>query len=196
MMPQSLLPVRMKCAAQWMKILLFIFLSCCPVFHLAAGPALAQAVQEYEIKAAFIYNFAKFVEWPREDAGNTGPITIAVVGKDPFGEALDLLKEKTIGTRKIEVKRFTRVDDIAKCHILFVSASENHRLSHILKITEKWHALTVGDVTGFARSGGIINFTVIGDKVRFEINVDAAHRAGLKISSQLLKLATIVREGA
>ena len=186
----------MKLAAHRMKIPLFISLLRTLLFLLAAGPAQAQTDREYEVKAAFIYNFAKFVEWPPEDARNTEPITIAVVGKNPFGDALDLLREKTIGDRKIVVKRFARVDDIVKCHILFICASENQRLPHILKITEKWHVLTIGDVTGFAQSGGIINFIIVDDKVRFEINVDAAQRAGLKISSQLLKLASIVREGS
>ena len=186
----------MKLTAQGMKIPLFLLFLCIPLLYLPADAALAQIVREYEIKAAFIYNFVKFVEWPPDDTSNADPITIAVVGKDPFGDALDLIREKTIGVRKIVVKRFARVDDIAKCQVLFISSSQHEQLPHILKVTKKWHVLTIGEVTGFAQSGGIINFIIVDDKVRFEINVDAAQRAGLKISSQLLKLASIVREGS
>jgi len=153
--------------------------------------------QEYQVKAAFLYNFAKFVEWPAESFNDAqAPLIIGIVGKDPFGETLDKLRDHHIEGRKLLIKRFAKVEDLEKCHILFISAAEKEHLSTILKITRGWHLLTVGDTKGLVQSGVIINFLVIENKIRFEINTDAAQRAGLKIRSQLLKLAKIHKENS
>jgi YfiR/HmsC-like len=155
----------------------------------------ADSLQEYQIKAAFLYNFAKFTEWPAaafKDAQSA--VTLCILGKDPFGDALDSLREKTIEGRRLVIKRVSKVEEAEKCHILFVSASEKESLSHILKVTKNWNVLTVGDTKGFAESGVMINLINIEDKVGFEINLDAAEHASLKISSKLLKLGKIIKE--
>ncbi len=151
--------------------------------------------QEYQVKAAFLYNFGKFVEWPGGTFKNAeAPFVIGILGKDPFGEAIDSLRDKTISGRRLVVKRFARAGDLEPCHILFISAVEKQHLPRILSITHPWHVLTVGDTKGFVESGGVINFILLENKIRFEINVDAARRAGLKVSAQLLKLARVHKE--
>jgi YfiR/HmsC-like len=149
---------------------------------------------EYEVKAAFLYNFARFVEWPPETFHDAQePFVIAVLGRDPFGPALDdTVSGKTVLGRRIEVRRATRAEDIHEAQIVFVSASERAGMPAILKTLERPGLLTVGDVDGFAEHGGAINFIMQGHKVRFEINPTKAEQARLKMSSQLLKLATLV----
>ncbi len=149
---------------------------------------------EYEVKAAFLYNFARFVEWPAE-AGHdpAAPFVIAVLGHDPFGPILDeTVAGKTVGGRPIEVRRVSRPDEAREAQIVFVSPSERPNVAAILKALERPGVLTVGDTDGFAVQGGAINFTVHARRVRFEINPAAAEQARLKMSSQLLKLATLV----
>jgi hypothetical protein len=155
----------------------------------------SSSVREYQIKAAFLYNFAKFVEWP---AGlfvdDNSPIILCVIGYDPFGEALDVMREKTIGRRNILIKRVMDIEDLEECHILFISSSERRNLSQILRIIRNKSVLTVGDTKGFACSGVIINIASEENRLGFEINVDAAQRAHLKLSSKILKLGKIVKE--
>lgn len=147
---------------------------------------------EYEVKAAFLYNFARFVEWP-PDALRAEPFVIAVLGRDPFGTVLDeTVFGKTVAGRPIQVRRASRVDEVRDAQIVFVSASEGPNMPAILKALERPGVLTVGDVEGFAERGGAINFTMQARKVRFEINPVRAEQAHLKMSSQLLKLATLV----
>jgi len=152
---------------------------------------------EYHVKAAFLYNFAKFVEWPEEVLGHSStPITIGILGRDPFGHYLDrTIKNKTVKGRELVIKRFEEVDDLEATHILFISESEKKRLSETLNKRKNWHVLTVSDMEGFSELGGIINLITEENRIRFVINVDAAERADLKISSHLLKLAKIVRNG-
>ena len=144
---------------------------------------------EYEVKAAFLYNFARFVEWPQ----SKDQLTFAVLGRDPFGSVLDdTVSGKTVLGRRIEVRRASRVEEARDAQIVFVCASERSTTPIILKALERPGLLTVGEVDGFAQSGGAINFTMQGRKVRFEINPTTAEQARLKMSSQLLKLATLV----
>ena len=157
--------------------------------------AKSPASQEYQVKAGFLFNFAKFIEWPADafkDANNF--LIIGIIGRDPFGDALDVLEQKSIADRKILIRRFASVEDLQRCHILFISNSEKENLPNIFKAIRKWHILTVGEMKGFPQSGGMINFILVDNKIQFEINVDAAQRANLRISSQLLKLARIVKE--
>ena len=152
---------------------------------------------EYQLKAVFLYNYAKFVVWPAESfADADAPIILGVLGKDPFGAIIDqTIKGKTVKGRKLAIKRFEKIEDVEICHILFVSASEKKHLSKIVKILKGSSVLTVGEVKQFAQRGGIINFIIKQNKIRFEINLDAAQQAKLKISSKLLKLAKIIRDG-
>ena len=149
---------------------------------------------EFEVKAAFLYNFARFVEWPAETGHDAGtPFVIAILGRDPFGAVLDdTVAGKTVGGRPIEVRRIARADEARDAQIVFVSPSERPNTAAILKALERPGILTVGDTDGFASQGGAINFTVQARRVRFEINPTAAEQARLKMSSQLLKLATLV----
>jgi hypothetical protein len=150
---------------------------------------------EYQVKAAYLYNFAKFVEWPEGSFHDSlSPIKICVLGVDPFGKSLDDLRHKSVGNRKLDIARLQQSDQAKACHVLFVSEAEKENMSAILRAVQKKSILTVGETKGFIRAGGIINLIRTGDKVNFEINRDAADRSGLKISSQLLKLATIVKE--
>jgi len=168
--------------------------------------AAAQAVDppdasEYLIKAGFIYNFAKFVEWPSTAFSQPdSPITIGVLGTDPFGSVLDrLVEDKKIGQRGFVVKRYKwgkDLKDLKECKILFVSASEKAHIDEIVQAVKGLPILMVGETPGFAERGGIIRFTLEDNRVRFEINVDAAHQADLNISSRLLTLAKIIPQAA
>jgi hypothetical protein len=158
----------------------------------AAGNPPDAAATEYEVKAAFLYKFASFVEWPGET--HNLPIGICVLGQDPFGDGLDrAVKGKTVNGRPFKVRRVKATDPLNGCGIVFVSASERGRLTGILSRLEDGGALTVGDVPGFCERGGIVNFDLTGGKVGLEINVSAAEKAGLQLSSKLLSLARIVR---
>ena len=160
----------------------------------AATPALAQAADEYHVKALFLYNFAKFVDWPPNM--QAGPICIGVLGDGPVEEALgETVQGKTANGRSFVVKRLRHDEDGEGCHIIFVSDSEKKRLRLILDSLRGCKVLTVGEVEGFAANGGVINLEIVDNKVRFEVNIDAAERAGLKLSSKLLSLAKIVRDG-
>lgn len=151
---------------------------------------------EYELKAAFLFNFAKFVAWPPNAFANPGDaFSVCVVGADPFGRTLDdALLGKTVEQHPVSVMRVRRVADITHCQILFVPASESRLLPEILAKLHGQCVLVIGETDDFASSGGVIQFTLEENRVRFFINTDAADRAGLKISSKLLALAKIVRD--
>lgn len=161
-----------------------------------ATPAAAQtaAPREYQIKAVFLFNFLQFVEWPSTVfAAADTPIRIGVLGDDPFGPALEeAVRDETIDGRRLTVRRSQRIEDMADCQLLFIGKSESRRLAEILSSLEGRPVLTVGEVGGFTRQGGIISFYADGKKVRFEINPATARRCGLKLSSQLLGLGRVV----
>ena len=149
--------------------------------------------REYKVKAAFIYNFAKFVEWPAQKLGESTPLVIGVLGPNPFGDELEnALKGRQINGRGIVVRQFDDVETAKAAHLLFVSVNDETKLRKALK---EYGVLTIGQSESFARNGGIITFTFEHDKLGFEINVGAAEQAGLKISAQLQKLAKSVRKG-
>jgi YfiR/HmsC-like len=156
---------------------------------------------EYLIKAGFIYNFAKLVEWPTTAFSQPdSPIIIGILGDDPFGATLDrIVADKKINGRSFVVKRlkWTReLKDLRDCNILFVSSSEKEHMDSVVDAVKWLPVLTIGDVPGFARRGGIMNFTLEDNKIRFEVNVEAAKHADLTISSRLLTLARIVQQVA
>src|SRR5438309_6240970 len=160
------------------------------------GPqAQAQTSNEYQIKAAFLYNFAKFVEWPAEafSEGN-GSLIVGIVGEDPFGSAIDqTINGKTVNGRQLVITRLKWGQNLRACHILFISSSEHNRLGQILESLRGASVLTVGEAAQFSQQGGIIKFIMEENKLRFEINAEAAAGAGLKVSSKLLALAKTVR---
>lgn len=160
---------------------------------LSAG-ASAQAADEYRIKAAFLYNFAKFVEWPpRAFKSPWDPIVIGVLGKNPFGDALaEAVAGKTLGGRAFQVREVADAQQAAACQIVFVSSSERKRLGPLFTRVGTSAVLTVGESSNFAAAGGIINFIIDDGNVRLQINVEAARRQQLRISAKLLSLAEIV----
>lgn len=159
----------------------------------AQGPS-----REYQVKAAFLFNFAQFVQWPANTFTNASePFRIGILGDDPFGPALDQVVEgESIREHKIVVVRSKRVQDLEHCPMIFISKSERGRVGEILTRLKSRGILTVSELPGFASHGGIINFVLEGNKIRFEINPTSAQRAGLKISSQLLNLGKLVEAEA
>lgn len=168
---------------------------CCLLTLLAFGPAAARAAvpKEYQIKAAFLYNFTKFVDWPADCfATPHDPIVIGVLGANPFGQELTaVVHDRRVNGRGIRVLALDAPPEAAQVHVLFVAPGAETQLAAFFAATPP-PTLTVGESDRFATLGGVIRFTTVGDKVRFEINVGAAERAGLKISAQLQKLATAV----
>lgn len=178
------------------------FLSLSLVWLLIVGHGSAQEIQpsdyeikEYQLKAAFLFNFAKFVEWPPETfADQRSPIVIGILGDNPFrDESRDLLEEtvrnKVINERPVVVKVVQAPAAATNCHILFISTSEKERLPEILAGLRGASVLTVGETERFTESGGMINFVLEGNKIRFQINDAAARSARLTVSSKLLSLA-------
>ncbi len=151
---------------------------------------------EYEVKAAYLYNFGRFVEWPsRAGAPQAHSFDICLVGQDRFGAALkNILADETIAGKSVAVKRLQTAQDATTCEILFISASEENQLKHILTVLNGSSVLTVSDMPEFSRRGGMVQFIVDGSRVRFEINLASAEHAGLTLSSELLKLAVNVRK--
>ncbi|MGC1685023.1 MAG: YfiR family protein [Candidatus Acidiferrales bacterium] len=148
------------------------------------------------MKAVYLYNFGKFVDWPTANptASKDDLFQICVLGRDPFGPYLDsILAGETIQNRKLAARRIANSREAANCRILFISNSEAPRIKVILNSVDKSGVLTVSDTPGFTADGGMIQFVLTENKVRFEVNLVAAERSGLTLSSQLLKVATQVK---
>ena len=150
--------------------------------------------KEYEIKAAFLFNFAQFVDWPATTFTNTDmPFAIGILGSDPFGPALEATVEgETIKNHRIIIERAQRIGDLKNCQLIFISKSKEKQFTEILSALDARPVLTISEIEGFAEHGGEINFYLEGSKVRFEVNPAAAKRVGLNVSSQLLSLGKIV----
>ncbi len=149
--------------------------------------------KEYQLKAAFLYNFTKFVEWPTgRFADATSPIVIGVLDRNPFGDELEkIVKGRTVNGRAIVIKLVTTANEAATVHLLFVPADEEPRLA-ATEVWKKAAVVSVGESDHFTVLGGTITFKPEADKIRFAINLESAEQAGLKISAQLLKLAIAV----
>lgn len=156
-----------------------------------ANPAVSP---EYVIKAAYIYNFAMFVEWPADAfVRPDSPFVIGIVGTDRFGSSLeDIVRDKRVNNRRFVVKRLENYQDAADCHILFFHSGEAAKIVDVVEHLKRAPILLVGDTPEFAKRGGMINFAVADNKVRCEISVAAAKRARLAISSKLLSLARVI----
>lgn len=155
----------------------------------------AQVYNESEVKAAFLYRFIGYVQYPAAAfESDNSPYVIGILGKTPIaGPLQQAVRGKTAMGRPIVVKQLRLGDELRKCHILFVAESESHRLPKVLEILRDAPVLTVGESADFAAKGGMIGFFVDQNRLRFEINVDAARRAHLDISSKLLNLARLVK---
>jgi YfiR/HmsC-like len=161
-----------------------------------AGRAQTSPLSEYQLKAAFLFNLAKFIDWPSGSfASPESPFTICILGADPFGRAMDdVLQGKTVGERTVAVERSKDLAGARHCQMIFVSSSEKPRVREILDGLKGTNALVVGETEGFAEAGGAVQFALEENHVRFLINTDAADRAGLKVSSKLLSLARVVHD--
>ena len=164
----------------------------------AALPLSAQApaFDEYQVKAAFLYNFAKFVAWPPGTFANyTDPIGICIIGQDPFGSALEnMVQGKKVGDRTFAVRRFPDTLQASQCQILFIGAAEWKRTPALLDAVKIPGVLTVGETDDFTGLGGIISFRLDGPRVRIQVNLQTAEHARLHISSKLLSLAEIAKK--
>ena len=154
---------------------------------------------EYEVKAAYLYNFGRFVEWPNQEpnqaaAPSAGPFTFCVLGQDPFGRDLDaILAGETINGANTAAVRVSKLRDAVNCRVLFISSSEDSQLKQILVALEGTSVLTVSDLPQFSQRGGMVQFVLDGKRVRFEVNLTPVEHAHLAMSSQLLKVAVNLR---
>jgi YfiR/HmsC-like len=163
----------------------------------SGSPAKCQAAEftEYQLKALFLFNFAKYVEWPEQAfPGTNAPITIGIVGRDDFGDYLPgTVRDKTVGGRTFIIRHLSDKDNPQGCEILFISDSESSHVREILAKTAGLPILTVGEDKAFAENGGMIDFILKNDNVRFDVNLIPADKDGLKISSKLLAVADAVK---
>lgn len=156
-----------------------------------AAPTRAEDLPEYRLKAAFLYNFALFTEWP----ASVGPtLHLCVYGKDPFGEEIDPLANKQVDGRSIEIQRKTGADALKGCQLVFVAASAIGTLPQVLDSLRGATFLTVADTPGAAAKGVALNMQLVGNRVAFEANLPAARAGGVNLSSKLLRLAREVRQ--
>lgn len=152
---------------------------------------------EYRVKAAFLFNFTKFVEWPATAFPNAStPLTICVLGNDPFGTMLDeTVRGKNVNNRMLVVRRIAQVADSRDCRVLFISDSERLRLRDITRALQDQPILTIGETQDFTDARGMIRFVIVNGKVRFIVNRGATEQAHLALSSKLLSVAEAVVEG-
>lgn len=175
----------------WRTVALVFVIAACVL----SGNGQARVLNEYEAKAAFLFNFVKFVEWPSQAfADDSSPLIIGVVGDDRSSDVIEqMINGKTANGRRLVVKRFSNSKALTYCHMVFVRSSERDRIRQTLAAAGSG-VLTVGETENFARWGGIINFTIVDGKLRLEINQTSAERAGLKISAKLLSLARVIKD--
>jgi len=171
-----------------LPVMLVALLSCASAFSMADD----SQTTEYKLKAAFLYNFSRFVTWPENTLQENGKFNLCILGNDPFRELLDPLSGKSIQKSSLNIKRLATLDQGHACQIIFISQTGSRGLKHIMSVLKKQPVLTVSDIEDFTTYGGIIQFKLVDNKVRFNINIDNASHAGLTISSKLLSLATIV----
>lgn len=154
----------------------------------AGPPALAQPT-EYQLKAVFLLNFARYVEWPADRLPEGAAIDLCVLGRDPFGPALEAIDGKQAQNREVRVRLLATPEQAEGCHVLFVSGSEERRIGTLMRSVEGLPILTVSDVEGFVAAGGAIGFATVDDRIRFDINARALQLARLRPSAQLMKIA-------
>jgi hypothetical protein len=155
------------------------------------------APSEYQVKAVFLFNFARFVEWPADAfASASTPFAVCILGRDPFGKDLDdVIKGETVNGRPLVVRRLQSTADATDCHILFISQSEDRRLGEVLSSVDRRSTLTVSDLPGAAQRGVMIRLVTERGRIRLRVNVETARAADLTISSNLLRSAEIVTSG-
>lgn len=165
------------------------------LFGYRDASAQSPSAHEYQLKAAFLYNFVKFVDWPSQALPErSDTLAMCVLGDDPFGEVLESIRDKPVKGKRLAVRRIASVKDAGGCHVLFVPSAEEKLLPQVVQTAQQASMLTVGETERFTAQGGMINFVVEKNKLRFEVNADSASRAGLRLSSHLLSLAKVVRQ--
>ena len=170
--------------------LLCLIALCCVVLPLKVR----SATSEYDLKAAFLYHFTQFVEWPENAfAGTNSPLVIGILGTNPFGETLEnLVQGEQIRGRPLVVRRYATALAAREAHVLFISRSEEDEWPAIQRIVGDRPILTVSETEGFVRNGGMVRFFTRENKVRLQIHHENARRAGLVVSSKLLRVAEVV----
>jgi hypothetical protein len=159
-----------------------------------AGRTAAQGVSTPALKAAFLLNFVKFTEWPNDALPAGAPLSLCVLGDNDVAKSLEeLILGQSVGAHGLNMNRMSAGGAIRACHLIYISRVGAKESIAIVQSLQNTPTLTVSDRSGFAQSGGILNFIVENDRMRFVINVEAAHRAGLRLSSKLLSLAEIVK---
>jgi hypothetical protein len=165
--------------------------------QLAAVHIRAEKPSEFEVKAVYLFQFGKFVQWPKEPRSSAEVFTLCILGKDPFGDILDdVLAGETLDGKPPAIRRIREVRAAEDCRMLFVSASEAERLDDILENLEGKGILTVSDMDDFSKRGGMIQLVLDQGRVRFEVNLAAATKARLELSSELLKVARAVKKSS
>mgnify|MGYP001817061681 CR=1 FL=1 len=164
----------------------------CVVLAPQGSRAESPVVTEYHVKAAFLYNFSRFVNWPQAIEQT---FRLCVIGDNPFGELLDPLIGKSVQDSILVVEEHSTVRNIHDCQLAYISPSLEKEIDAVLAELKKYPILTVSDIEGFTHAGGMIELSLKGKKVSFAINTSVADTAGLSISSKLLNLATNVRAG-
>jgi hypothetical protein len=161
-------------------------------------PAQNSKPTDYDVKAAYLYNFGHFVDWPANAAtAKNDSFVVCVLGQDPFGPVLDAtLAGESIAGKRVTAKRISTPQESANCQILFLSSAEDPQLHKIIEALNEQPVLTVSDMPQFSQRGGMIQFVLEGKKIRFEVNLTAVQHAGLTLSSELLKVATTVRRNS
>ena len=176
-----------KCARRLFLLMIFV------IGHLHV-PAQSNSSREYQMKAAFLFNFAQFVEWPTTSfPSDNAPLVIGILGDDPFGTYLEKnIRGERVQGHQLKIVHFNDVSEVADCHILFINLKRSDSLTNALEKLKTKNILTVGESPGFIRQGGMIRFVTDENKIRLQINPDAAKRADITISARLLKLAEII----
>lgn len=153
------------------------------------------AFTEYQLKAAFMYNVAKFVKWetPKPPAGNSD-INLCILGEDPFEESIEVIKSKTIKQRHLSINNISQKSYLGNCHILFISKSEKNNLDAILKRAAGKSILTISDIDGFSDKGGMIGLAMEANKIKLEINLDNLKKEEIKVSAKLLEIAKTTKK--
>jgi len=184
--------IRLLGTRTWISpLLIFMLMLASAATSFAADP---ETLTEYQIKAGFFFNFTRFVEWPEDAfATPTSPIVACIVGETPLTDLLTgVALGKVVNGRAVSITWVKPADDFRACNLLFISEAAERRTSEILARLRKTHTLTVGENPGFPRAGGMINFSIQDNKVKLEMNLDAATRAGLKVNSKLIAVSRLV----
>ncbi len=161
---------------------------------LSTGVVANELFNEYAQKSSFLLNLARLVEWPNEDQLPEHALNFCFMGDDSFGDTLNNIRDKTVRGHQIAIKKHIQFTELDSCHLVFIDASEHDNLETILDFTAERPILTVGDVSDFAIKGGLVNLINYQERILLEINLDAAQRTQLRISSRLLSLARLIEE--